>query len=102
LSDWLKPEFETPKTLENWGNIDVFHFKPPWHTPEYLALLETVSAVMRHAFYPEKRIKELPLQYRVGYWFLNRMSRFRWRHKYFGLPFELRMASGLTRKLRGY
>ena len=97
-----KSEIEAPKTLEDWGNVDVFHFKPPWHTGEYLSLLETVSAVMRYAFNPEKRIKELSLPFRLGYLLLNKLARFRWRHKLFALPVELRIASALTQKLRGY
>lgn len=101
LNTW-ESEIKPLETLEDWAGIDVFHYRPRWHTKEYLALLETVSAVMRYAFYPKKRLKELSFVLRLSYWVLNRTARFRWRHKYFGLPFELRIASAFAKKLRRY
>ena len=33
LLESLPPEFAPPQSLEEWGEIEVFHFQPPWHTP---------------------------------------------------------------------
>ena len=52
LLDALPPEFTPPQSLEEWGGIEVFHFLPPWHTPEYVEKLRSISAVTRYAFYP--------------------------------------------------
>jgi radical SAM superfamily enzyme YgiQ (UPF0313 family) len=98
----LEHDFEPPKTLENWGSIDVFHFKPPWHTEKYLSKLEAISAVMRYTFYPEKRTRELSPALRVGYRLLNKLAEFRWRHKLFKFPVELKIANAASLKLRGY
>ena len=32
VMEYLPAEFTAPQTLEEWGNIHVFHFDPPWHT----------------------------------------------------------------------
>ena len=32
LLDELPPEFSPPQSLAEWGEIEVFHFLPPWHT----------------------------------------------------------------------
>ncbi len=58
LLDELPPEFTPPASLEEWGRIEVFHFLPPWHTPEYVEKLRSISAVTRWAFYPRSRIDE--------------------------------------------
>jgi len=58
--------------------------------------------VTRYAFYPEARIKELGLWYRLGYRIINKMAKFRWKHKYFGTPFGLKTIGTAVRKLRGY
>ena len=96
------PEFGLPQSLEEWGNIDVFHRRPPWHSEKYVNMLESISAATRYAFYPETRIKELGISYRLGYEILNKIAKFRWKHKYFGIPIELKIASTAVRKLRGY
>ena len=98
----LSSNFKPPQTLEEWGNVDVFHFKPPWHTRKQVSKLETISAVTRLAFYPGERIKERGLGFRVSYGVINRMARFRWRHRYFGLPVELRIVNAIAKKLKGY
>lgn len=98
----LESEFKPPQSLDEWGSINVFHFRPPWHSKEYVDMLEAVSIVTRYAFYPEARIKELGAPYRLGYKVMNKIAKFRWKHKYFGIPIELRIVSWTVGKLRGY
>ena len=98
----LPSEFTPPQSLEEWGNIDVFHFKPPWHSKNYVEKLHQISAVTRYAFYPQSRINERGFGFRIAYGIMNRVSRYRWRRRYFGLPLELKIANGLARRLRGY
>jgi radical SAM superfamily enzyme YgiQ (UPF0313 family) len=94
--------FRSPQSLEEWGNIEVFHFQPPWHNKAYVEKLQAISAVTRYAFYPKSRIDEHGLGFKLGYGIMNRIARYRWRHRYFGFPVELRLANGLARRLRGF
>ncbi len=98
----LPSEFNPPKTLEDWGKIDVFHFKPPWHTTKQIAKLHAISAVTRLAFYPAARIKNRGIGFKVSYRIINRIARYRWRHRYFGLPIELRLVNFAAKKLKGF
>jgi len=94
--------FQLPKSLEEWGNIEVFHFHPPWHSKTYIDKLEAISAVTRYAFLPQSRIDEHGWAFKRGYGLLNRVARYRWKHRYFGFPVELKLANGLARRLRGF
>jgi radical SAM superfamily enzyme YgiQ (UPF0313 family) len=98
----LGSNFKSPQTFEEWGNINVFHFKPPWHTKAYIDKLQAISAVSRYAFYPKSRIDERSLAFKFGYNVLNRIARYRWKHRYFGFPLELKITNSLTRRLRGF
>lgn len=98
----LGSNFRSPQSLEDWGNIDVFHFRPPWHANAYVEKLKAISAVSRYAFYPKSRIDEHGLGFKLGYNVINRMARYRWRHRYFGFPVELKMANALARRLKGF
>jgi anaerobic magnesium-protoporphyrin IX monomethyl ester cyclase len=102
LVEDLGQELTTPQSLEGWGNIDMFHFKPPWHTKKYVEKLHTISAVTRYAFYPEDRIRERSILYKLGYGILNKMAKFRWKKRYFGLPVELQLTDAVARKARGW
>jgi hypothetical protein len=98
----LGSEFQIPKSLEEWGNIEVFHFQPPWHAKAYVKKLQAISAVTRYAFYPKSRIDEHGIVFKLTYSIINRMARYRWRHRYFGFPVELELANLVARKLRGF
>jgi hypothetical protein len=98
----LESGFQPPRSLEEWGNIEVFHFQPPWHSKAYVNKLQAISAVTRYAFYPKSRIDEHGLIFKLGYSVMNRIARYRWRHRYFGFPIELKIANALTRRLRGF
>jgi radical SAM superfamily enzyme YgiQ (UPF0313 family) len=102
LLDVLRNEFTPPKSLEEWGDIEVFHFSPPWHSRKYIEKLHTVSAVSRYAFYPKTRITERELFYRLGYSLMNHLAKFRWKHRYFGFPIELKIINWVARELKGY
>jgi anaerobic magnesium-protoporphyrin IX monomethyl ester cyclase len=94
--------FLPPRSLEEWGKIEVFHFKPPWHSKTYVNKLQAISAVTNYAFYPKSRIDEHGFSFKLGYSVMNRIARYRWRHRYFGFPIELKLADALTRRLRGF
>jgi anaerobic magnesium-protoporphyrin IX monomethyl ester cyclase len=98
----LPSEFKPPQTLEEWGNIDVFHFKPPWHSKKQVAKLDAISAVTRLAFYPDARIKERGFGFKLSYGVINRMACYRWKHRYFGMPIELKLVNAAAKKLKGY
>jgi radical SAM superfamily enzyme YgiQ (UPF0313 family) len=102
LLDLIGSEFTPPQSLDEWGKIDVFHFKPSWHSKKYVRKLEAISAVTRYAFYPAARLKERGMPYRFAYGVLNRMAKLRWRHRYFGAPVDLKVVNALARSLRGY
>ncbi len=102
LTELLGPDFKPPQTLEEWGNIDVFHFSPPWHTKKYVKKLHAMSSVTKYMFYPKVRVKEWSLRNRLAYGLLNRIEKFRWRHRFFRYPWELRIVDGLSKKSRGY
>ncbi len=95
-------EFQPPKSLEEWGNIEVFHFLPPWHSKSYVEKLRAISAVTRYAFYPQSRINEHGFAFKLSYGVMHQIARYRWRHRYFGFPLELNIVNGMARRLRGY
>ena len=102
LLESLPAEFAPPRSLEEWGGIEVFHFLPPWHTKAYVEKLRSISAVTRYAFYPQSRIDEHGWAFKSGYLLMNRAARYRWRHRFFGFPLELRLANAVAQRLRGF
>ncbi|MGA3058845.1 MAG: radical SAM protein [Candidatus Bathyarchaeia archaeon] len=102
VMDFLPPEFKAPQSLEEWGSINVFHFDPPWLSKSQVEKLHTISAVTRFAFYPKSRIMERQLSYKFAYTIMNRLAKYRWKHRYFGFPLELRIVDATARKLRGF
>ncbi len=102
ILDPLVDKFEMPKTLEEWGDVEVYRFKPPWHSKRQVRKLHTISAVSLLAFYPRDRINETGVYFRIGYKVLNPIEKYRWRHRYFGFPLELRIVDSVTRLVKGY
>jgi anaerobic magnesium-protoporphyrin IX monomethyl ester cyclase len=102
LLESLPPEFHPPRSLEEWGSIEVFHFEPPWHEKAYVEKLKAISAVTRYAFYPASRIEEHGFAFRTAYGVMNRAARLRWRHRFFDFPLELRLANHAAQRLRGF
>jgi anaerobic magnesium-protoporphyrin IX monomethyl ester cyclase len=102
VMEFLPTTFESPQSLEEWGNIHVFHFDPPWHNKEQVEKLHTISAVSRIAFYPSARIRERDLAYKFAYTIMNRIARYRWRHRNFDFPIELKIADAVARKFKGF
>ena len=102
VMDVLPQEFKAPQSLEEWGSIHVFHFDPPWHSKTQVEKLHTISAVTRCAFYPQSRIKERSFAYKFAYGIMNRLAKYRWKHRYFGLPIELKIADAVARKFKGF
>jgi len=102
LLESLPPEFAPPRSLEEWGGIEVFHFLPPWHSKAYVEKLRSISAVTRYAFYPQSRIDEHGWVFKAAYGVMNRAARYRWRHRYFDFPVELRLANVAAQRLRGF
>ena len=102
LLDDLPAEFTPPESLEEWGGIEVFHFLPPWHAPEYVERLRGVSAVTRWAFYPRSRIDEHGVAFKMAYGTLCAAARLRWRRRAFDHPLELRLANAAAQRLRGF
>jgi radical SAM superfamily enzyme YgiQ (UPF0313 family) len=99
---YLPSEFTPPQSLEEWSNIQVFHFNPPWHSKKQIEKLHTISAVTRLAFYPESRIKERGVIYKLAYVIVNRIEKYRWRHRNFGFPIELRIVDAVAKKFKGF
>jgi hypothetical protein len=98
----LSSEFTPPQTLEEWGSVHVFHPDPPWHSKAQIEKLHTLSAVTRIAFYPESRIKERDLTYKFAYGVINRIEKYRWCHRNFSFPIELKVADAVNRKFKGF
>lgn len=98
----LPPEFTPPRSLEEWGGIEVFHFLPPWHSSEYVERLRGVSAVTRWAFYPRSRIEEHGAAFKAAYGVLCAAARRRWRRRAFDHPLELQVANAAAQRLRGF
>jgi radical SAM superfamily enzyme YgiQ (UPF0313 family) len=102
LVNSVESEFTPPQSLEEWGKVEMFQFTPPWHSKKYVEKLHAISAVTRYAFYPETRMNERSIAYRTGYRIINRMAKFRWRHRYFGFPIDLKIVNAMARRFRGY
>jgi radical SAM superfamily enzyme YgiQ (UPF0313 family) len=102
IMKYLPSKFMPPQSLEEWGSIDVFHFNPPWHSKAQIEKLHTISAVTRLAFYSESRIREFNLAFKTVYSILNRMEKYRWRHRNFGFPIELKIIDAVAKKFKGF
>ena len=102
LTRLLPSEFSPPQSLEEWGSVQVFHFDPPWHSKAQLAKLHTISAVTRLAFYPQARIKDRALAYKFAYGIMNKIEKYRWKHRNFSFPIELRIVDAVARKFKGF
>jgi anaerobic magnesium-protoporphyrin IX monomethyl ester cyclase len=102
IMQYLPPEFTPPQSLEEWGSIEVFHFNPPWHNRAQIEKLHTISAVTRLAFYPQSRIRERDLAYKFAYALMNKIEKYRWHHRNFGFPIELKIADAIAKKLKGF
>lgn len=98
----LGPTFRPPRSLAEWGSIEVFHYHPPWHSQRYVNTLRDISAVTRYAFYPQSRLHERGPAFRAAYGLLNRTARYRWRHRRFRYPVELYLANVAAQRLRGF
>jgi anaerobic magnesium-protoporphyrin IX monomethyl ester cyclase len=102
VMQYLPSEFVPPQSLEDWGNVEVFHFNPPWHSKAQIEKLHTISAVTRLAFYPGARIKERSISYKFAYDIMNRIEKYRWRHRNFSFPIELKIADALAKRFKGF
>lgn len=102
ITDRLGSSFKLPQSLEEWGKLDVFNFSPPWHTKKYVRKLHAISAVTKYMFYPKVRVKEWNLSHRLAYGILNRMAKYRWAHRFFGYPLELKIVNAFIKRTRGY
>jgi hypothetical protein len=97
----LPTEYKSPQSLEEWGGINVFHFDPPWHSKKQVEKLHSISAVVRYGFYPQSRIRERDVSYKMAHGVMNRIAKYRWKHRYFGFPIELKIADALAMKFKG-
>ncbi len=102
VTKYLPPEYTSPQSLEEWGGVEVFQFSPPWHSKKRIEKLHAISAVARCAFYPKSRIKDRDIAFRFAYGLLNKVARYRWQHRYFGFPVELKIADAVARKFKGF
>jgi radical SAM superfamily enzyme YgiQ (UPF0313 family) len=102
LTHTLPAQFSPPQSLENWGSVQVFHFDPPWHSNAQVAKLHTISAVTRLAFLPQARIKERASAYKLAYAIMNKIEKYRWKHRYFAFPVELRIVDIVAKKFKGF
>jgi hypothetical protein len=71
IMDPLLKEFKLPKTLEEWGDLEVYRFKLPWHSKKQAKNLHTISTVSLLAFYHQDRIGETSIYFRFGYQVVN-------------------------------
>ena len=101
LTHVLPAGFVPPQSLEEWGSIHVFHFDPPWHSKKQVAKLHTISAVSRLAFYPQERIKERDFAFKTAYSMMNKIEKYRWKHRSFSFPIELKIADAIARRFKG-
>ena len=102
LTHVLPTGFAPPQSLEEWGSIQVFHFDPPWHSKKQVAKLHTISAVSRLAFYPQERIKERDFAFKTAYSMMNKIEKYRWKHRSFSFPIELKIADAVARRSKGF
>ncbi|MCW4000295.1 MAG: B12-binding domain-containing radical SAM protein [Candidatus Bathyarchaeota archaeon] len=101
LTDGLV-EFTAPQSLEEWGNIEVFRFNAPWHSKSQLRRLHTISAVTRIAFYPHARINERDIVFKAAYTLINKIEKYRWRHRAFWFPLEITLVDALSQRFKGF
>ncbi|MGD0643522.1 MAG: radical SAM protein [Candidatus Bathyarchaeia archaeon] len=101
LMNFLPAQYKLPQSLEEWGDIYVFHFDPPWHSKTQVEKLHIISAVIRYGFYPQSRIRERDVAYKIAYGVMNHIAKYRWKRRYFDFPIELKIADALARKYKG-
>jgi radical SAM superfamily enzyme YgiQ (UPF0313 family) len=98
----LPSEYRMPSSLREWSKVAIFRYDPPWHSKGHLSKLHSIFTVTRCAFLPQSRIKERGFAFRHAYGLMNKIARYRWRHRYFGFPLELRLVSAAQTKLKGF
>ncbi len=64
--------------------------------------LHTISAVSRLAFYPQERIKERDFAFKIAYSMMNKIEKYRWKHRSFSFPIELKIADAVARRFKGF
>ena len=80
--------FEAPVTLEEWGKCDFLHFHAPWISKKYYNFLTNLVTISRFAFwtFPDWA-KKFP--FNLAHDVFSSMSKWRWKHRFFKLPFEV-------------
>jgi len=73
-----------------------------WHSKKQIEKLHTISAVARCTFYPQSRIKERGLAFKFACGLINKVARYRWRHRYLGFANELKIADAVAKKFKGF
>jgi hypothetical protein len=52
-------------------------------------------------FFPEARIKERDFAFKTAYSLMNKIEKYRWKHRSFSFPIELKIADAVARRFKG-
>jgi hypothetical protein len=99
--NFLPAQYKSPQSLEEWSSVNVFHFNSPWLSKKQVEKLHSISAVIRYGFYPQSRIRERDVTYKIAYGVMNRIAKYRWKRRNFDFPIELEIADALAMKFKG-
>lgn len=77
-----------PDTLEGWGEYNFLKYEIPYGDAKFVGTVKTVSMIS-HFLLGYQRGERFPKRWqRIGYWFLKKDAKFRWKHKVFGFAPE--------------
>lgn len=102
--DALKRGFNTPRSLDEWGEYKFADFRNiPWCDKNDADYLRTISRLTRFKFYPQAGGHPYPRLWKnIIYELLSIDSRLRWRFKLFDFPFEWLLYDSHCRKRHKY
>ncbi len=86
--DVIKEGYELPKNIHEWANFDYISSSGPWVSEEKYDFFEKFKFYMKMAYTNQKNIYK-PLQ---------AIAKIRCKHKFFGFPFEKKIASVILKQ----
>lgn len=83
--------FSPPRTLDGWQNFGLHDFKANWVPKKYARLVRQFNLAIFPYITSNVDFNKTNILKRVATKFLEKVARFRWEHKFFGLPIEYKI-----------
>jgi len=92
--------FSPPKSLEEWTEYGGFlTFDPPWCGKKQKNLMRAVSVSSHFMLGYQTTKRYSKLWQKVAFWILRKDAEFRWKHEWFGYPYEWKLVQRYLRRV---